>query len=255
LNDLRVLKGTAYAGLVVVALFILTILILPLTDAPATNASAQDLAKWVTDHRAELIAVTWISALSFAFLFLFFAGLRHLLARAEGLPPLLSNLGFASGAALVIVLWISLGFIAAAAYRTPDEANTAVIRALSDLTWVGFALSGFPTAIALIAFSLVVRRTGILPPSVAWLGFIVGAAHVLATMTTFAREGAYSLAGDVASTVPLLFYIWVAIVSATLLRRPPLAAPVAAPVVPTGPAPDPPTQSLQPTGPGDAPTG
>jgi hypothetical protein len=255
ISELRILRATAYAGLAVVGLFVLSALILPLTDAPATTSSAEEVARFTAEHRSELIAVLWITALGFAVLFVFFAGLRHILSAAEGVPPLLSGLGFASGAALVIVLWVSLGFWTALAYRMPEEANTAVARALTDLTWVGFAISGFPTIIALTAFSLVILRTAILPPFVAWAGFIVAAAHVLSTMTTWARSGAYSLSGDIATTVPVLFYVWLLIVSVALLRRPLLAAPAGAPAMPESRDPDPPTQSLTPSRPTDAPTG
>jgi hypothetical protein len=219
MSDDATIKMTSAAGLGVVLLFVVSSLILPLTDAPGSDASAQAVARYLGDNRGELLAVLYLSGLSFGLFLVFAGGLRYLLRRAAGgdATPV-PGIGFGGAIALVSILMAGFSLFVAAGYRV-SETDPALVRALSDAAWATFALSGVPTAVCVGAFSWLILRDRYLPGAVAWLGFLVAALHLLAAAAYAGSSGGLSLQGDVAVYVPLGFYLWVLATSVALARR------------------------------------
>ena len=115
---------------------------------------------------------------------------------------------------------VGLSILAAAAYRPGQPAET--IRALTDAGWVVINLgAGLPTAVSVAAFSLVLLRTRLLPRWVVGFGLLVSVAHLKerGTRAFLERGGFLAPEGAIAVVVPTLYYLWVLVVSLTLLRR------------------------------------
>jgi hypothetical protein len=68
------------------------------------------------------------------------------------------------------------------------------------------------------AFSAVLNRTRVASRWVVGVGLVVAIAHLVVS-GAFARGGPLSPVGEVPLLVPALYYLWVASVSVTLLRR------------------------------------
>jgi hypothetical protein len=219
MSDETTIKLTSAAGLGVVLLFVISSVILPLTDAPSTDASAQVVARYVGDNRGQLLAVLYLSGLSFGLLLVFAGGLRYLLRRAAGGDDTpVPGIGFGGAIALASILMVGFSLFVAAGYRV-GETDPALVRALSDAGWATFALSGVPTAVCAGAFSWLILRDRYLPAVVGWLGFLVAALHLLAAAAYAGSSGGLSLQGDVAVYVPLSFYVWILATSVALARR------------------------------------
>ncbi len=218
MSDESTIKMTSAAGLGVVLLFVASSLIQPLTGAPGTDAPPAAVSMYVADNRGALLAALYLSALGFGLFVVFAGGLRYLLRRAEGDASPVPGIAFGAAMALTAVLLAGFAVFAAAAYRV-GETDPGLVRALSDVGWATFALSGVPTAVCVGAFSWLIVRQRYLPGPVAWLGFAVALLHLLAAAAFAGSSGALSLQGDVAVYVPLGFYVWVLAVSVALARR------------------------------------
>lgn len=89
---------------------------------------------------------------------------------------------------------------------------------LYDLTFGLLAMSGMPTAIALIAYAGVVFRTRGLPFATAWIALVAAAAHVALLASFVIEEGFFSLQGEVIMTIPATLFLWIAVTGVALLR-------------------------------------
>ena len=210
----RIERLTAIAGLVVVALSLVN---LTLPPVPAGDAPATAFAGYYAAHRTAVLVVAYVAVLGAAVVVAFLAGLRDLLRRHEAGDGTLATTGLVAGVVEFTAVAVGLSILAAAAYRPGQPAET--IRALTDAGWVVINLgAGLPTAVSVAAFSLVVLRTRLLPRWVVGFGLLVSVAHLVVS-GAFARGGFLAPEGAIAVVVPTLYYLWVLVVSLTLLRR------------------------------------
>lgn len=152
----------------------------------------------------------------------FAAGVWSCLHRKPGADSFLSAC-FALGMVAMVALLLG-GFVAmfVLTYRAGPVAEA---RTLYDLTFGMLAMSGAPTAIALIAYAALIIRTGILARSTARIAVIAAVAHVLLLFTFLPRSGFLSLEGQVITAIPAALFIWIAATSIAMLRaRSPQAA-------------------------------
>jgi hypothetical protein len=218
MDEAKLTRLTAFAGLGVFVLFIAGNLVVPLTDAPSTNAPVERLVAFIFHHRRSLLADVYLNAVGFALFLCFAAGLRQWLRERAGAGEPFSAVGLVGAVALSTLLLVSVAFVVAVAYRSDTaRLDPQTTRTLWDLTFIFFALSGLPTIVCTAGFSAAILRTRALAPWVAWVGFVAAAAHVAGSLT-LAHRGAFALEGRVAEIVPLFLYAWIAVVSVMLLR-------------------------------------
>lgn len=217
--ELRLNRLAAIAGLAAVALVIASSIVLPITsNGPTTGSSPHRVASYIASHRHAIIVGLYLFSASLVLFVAFAAGLRARL-RAADPGDSFATAALAGAAVLAGVLLVGFAVLMALAYHAgharldPDTERTLV-----DISYATFALSGLPTVVAIGGFSVALQRTRLLAPWVAWLGYLVALAHVAASVT-FAQQGAFGLEGAVAAIVPVLFYVWLASVSAALLAR------------------------------------
>jgi hypothetical protein len=207
---------TAIAGLGAVVLYVAS---LPFAAPPpeSDHPAAVFVAYYAVNRTPTLIAA-YLAMLSAVSAIAFLAGLRDVLRRAEEPgESTMATVGLATGIVQFALVAAGIAVLAAAAYRPRQPAET--LRVLNDTGWVVINLgSGIPTALSVGAFAAVLRRTGVAGLSVVALGLVVAIAH-LVVAGAFARGGPLSPLGQVPLLVPALYYLWVACVSVTLLRR------------------------------------
>jgi hypothetical protein len=204
----RLSRGTGIIGLsAFVLIFTPIIAISTLGEPPFTATSEQAHAflvnasvSWARIANAALtvaaIALVW-----------FVVGLSLLLARAEGSPPWRSLAALVSGVLLPahVLLDASWG---AAAYRGA-ETEPGLARYAFDVGNLGFANVWVAMGSFAVACGWVVLSTRVLGRWLGWWAVVAGAGLVLARFVW--TTGAWYLPY-------LLFWIWVIIVSAQLIR-------------------------------------
>lgn len=186
MNARQLAAWAPYAGIAFVVLAIIGILFL--LDIPDADASDEDIADYLGDggrHARNIIGFYLCTLASLAFLW-FLAGLRSRLHEAEGMPGTLSALAFGAGllfTGLFLVSAVSMVAVAGGIEfgDVPEDVNGDFVRMLPQFGFGLLLVGGGFSAIGLIlATSVVVLDTGVLPSWVAWLGFLAALALVFA---------------------------------------------------------------------------
>ena len=176
-------RWAALSGIVFVVLMLTGAVFV--TDVPKPDASAQEIAAYLTDggnHTRNIIgAYMWVVG-GLAFLG-FVAGLRTVLRRAEGDPGTLSNLVFGAGTVFTAVWSASAAALAAVAYAVEFSdapvSNPDFVRVLPQMAGLLLLLGGgFAGILLLLATSVLIFRTGVLPRWLAWFGILAAIALV-----------------------------------------------------------------------------
>lgn len=163
-------------------------------------------------------AYMWVLG-ALAFLW-FLTRLRTVLRRAEGGTGTVSSLAFGAGVVFA-ALWIaSSAAFAAVAYavelRDAPVSDPDLMRVLPQMAWLLLLLGGgFGSLLLLVATSIVILSTGVLPRWLAWLGIVV----------------AIVLPFDViyVNIVPLLVWVLAAAIVLLMRREETTSAPATAP--------------------------
>lgn len=215
MSTARLNRLTAIAGLGAVALYIASV---PFTAPPPEADDAAVFAAYYAGNRTPTLIAAYLATLSAAVAIAFLAGLRDVLRRAEAPgESTMATVGLVAGVVQFALVAAGVAVLAAAAYRPRQPAET--LRVLTDTGWVVINLgSGLPTALSVGAFSAVLNRTRVASQWVVGVGLVVAIAHLVVS-GAFARGGPLSPMGEVPLLVPALYYLWVASVSLTLLRR------------------------------------
>ncbi len=162
---------------------------------------------------------------AFALWFVFFGGLRALIAGADPGLDFLGTTVFGLGAAISILGLVFLGMEAAATANAVSRPDNAVIYALF---MGGSVLNGAPTAIAIAALLGVsgwaLSRSHLLSSWAVWLSWVTSILVLLTVPALYRGDdmlGFYSADGLVADVLALLpLYVWTLAVSIAILRKP-----------------------------------
>lgn len=208
-------RFAAIAGIVSLVLYLVGDALI--FDLPPINSSAATLASYVASHQGQMLAFVYVWGATVAAALCFLAGVWSLLRRSDRVSELLATLGLGSGFVIWAIVLAGLAPVVAAGYlSTTLDPTTAKL--LITLALLGATLSAFPTAVSVGAFSALILRTGALPRWVGWAGVIVIVAHLLAA-GAFAESGFFSASVVSVFVAPPLYFLWVLLVSVTLLRR------------------------------------
>jgi hypothetical protein len=161
----------------------------------------------------------------FAVWFVFFAGLRALIAGAGSGLDYLGATMFGLGAATVIIGFVCIGLQAAATANAASRPDKAVIYALF---MGGSVLDGAPSAIPVVALLVVsgwaLSRSRLFSRWAVWLSWVISILVLVSVPTLYGGDslgGIYSADGLVAEVLAFLpLYVWTLVVSIAILRRP-----------------------------------
>jgi hypothetical protein len=185
-----------------------------IADIPSISAPAHTMATYVASHQTQFLLFVFVWGATVAATLSFLTGLWSILRHLNGASDVLATLALGAG----YVVWaIVLGGLVPAlelGYRSGQ--SEAVVKMLSDLALLGATLSAFPTIVSVVAFSLLILRTGAFARWVGWFGFVVGLAHLLAA-GAFAQDGFFSPSVVGVFVAPPLYFLWILILSVSLL--------------------------------------
>jgi Domain of unknown function (DUF4386) len=196
------------AGIIFVALmFVGTFFV---TDVPDADAPEQEIADYLADsdnHTSNIIGAYIWAVGGLAFL-CFLTRLRSVLREAEGGPGSLSNLALGAGVVYVAVWGVSAMTFAAVAYAVElgdaPVSDPDLVRVLPQMAWLILLLpGGFAGILLILAASVVIFQTGVLPRWLAWLGILM----------------AILLVFDVIYINIVPFLVWILAASIVLLMR------------------------------------
>lgn len=176
----------------------------------------------LTTSRSAVLGGTLLMFLSLPFLLAFLGYFVGLLARAEGSRPLAA--AWTAGAWLMLFAVIAAGTIPLAAIAWHSSAAApppTLVRLAFDIYSLSlYALSAPIAAASVLAPSVVIWRTRLLPRWLVWLGLLEVGSNIIELAGMSATKGA-DAAGYAAGIGPLAWIIWAAAISgAALAARP-----------------------------------
>jgi len=204
--------GLQSVGLIVVAYFVYGI-------QPNVGASAEALVTFYQGDRMRILIATVLSGFAVLNLMWFAAALRAALADAgqDGWGAAAT----ASSAALGGLLLLLITACAVLAYSIAGSGNPALLGGLNDFVWAGVVLSSFPRAMLAMSAAFGLWRAGLISNGL----FAVGVAAVLLLLlggTTWLSDGFWAPDGVYSRLVsPLIWLLWLMVVSRVLLTRSP----------------------------------
>lgn len=216
----------AATGIATVATTVVAIVLLTASGPPASGDSSQQVATFFLDHHHAVMAALWLASVSLGFNLAFYVLLGDTLRRKSEADAGLVNLGVLGGAVFIAIIFMGFAVLAQAAYRS-GSGDPATQRTLYDVYELSLTMTGVPTAVSLVALSVVLLRTRIFPAWLGWYGGVVAAVHLLSS-GSMATSGLFTPANIGGTIAPVAFEIWVLAVSILLLVRTPEEAPAAA---------------------------
>jgi hypothetical protein len=175
---------------------------------PSTTETAAQVAAYVDVHRTALLIAMAFNTIAVILWLGFGAGvwatLRTRQDRLDDIPLTAFAWGFITFITLLLAGFTAFWILVARSGAGADA------RLLYDLTFGLLAMSGIPTALALSAYAVVVRRTEALPLVTAHLAVIAAISHIALLASFFVRSGFFSLEGAVIMVIPGTLFAWIA---------------------------------------------
>jgi hypothetical protein len=205
-----------WLGLGGLGLALMSGLSFPFTGLDIPEESAQAAAEHFSAHRTEIIIASIGGVFCNALAVVVFAGWAYLL-RTPAWARALGIIGLTAMVLQLAVVSAAFAVLGGLAYTMP---GTNAISTGSELAWTVINLGGGPaTVVAVIAFTLALRRTGLSRSSWMWpLAVATTIAHTVVSMA-FASDGFMAPEGGVAIVVPLFYFAWIGGISVELLAR------------------------------------
>ncbi len=172
-----------------------------------------------THHRTAVLAGTLLTLVALAFLLWFLGYLRAFIADAEGAQTPLAGVTLAAWIALFVIILGGGIPLTAIVWRGADHVDASLVRLAFDANNLSlYAISATAAAMSVLAPSIVVWRTRALPRWLMALALVAVAVNIIELFGLFSRQGP-NAAGYAAGVGPLLWVVWVAALSITLLSR------------------------------------
>jgi hypothetical protein len=202
-------------------LFVVVVLIAFFTfgSQPKVDDSGSDIVSFFDGDRGRILTGLVIFAFSFVILAWFIGAIANALRIAgEG--------RLAVTAIVLAAVFIGVQFLTATlvaglatsiAGASADDEN--LLRALNTLSWSADAVSSFPLAGAVLAASVGLNRSRLLPSWHLWLG-VVAAILIVLRGTNWASDGFWAPSGDYAFITIIAGLGWTLVTSVLLFRAP-----------------------------------
>ena len=158
----------AVSGVVFSVVLLIVGLALTPAHAPNSISAGATIAQYVGAHRGELLLSYFLTALSVLPFFVFIAALYRLMRRAEGDDGWVALTALMGGIVGAALFFVSSSLWATVAYRPGQD--PAILRALTDASWITVAFSEVAFATFIGATSFAVLRTRVLPAWSGWVG-------------------------------------------------------------------------------------
>ena len=216
--DERGRRLDAATGIAAVAIYLVAV-VLPGVP-PGAGDTADEIARFFTEKRDELLIGNFLVGLSAAFLLWWLGSLRYWLRRGEGGEGRLSAAAFLAGGVAVALTLAGGAIEAGLAFKVGGQGDQALVRALFDIRSAFFAFASFGLAAMIAAASCSGARSGKLPRPVYWGGSVIAGLNAAAACALFAETGAFATGGIVSIVALFATLGWVVAVAVLMIRRP-----------------------------------
>ena len=186
-----------------------------LWDFPPTDATAAEITAYLGEDRTRGIVAMILNTVAVGMWLVVGAAVWLRMRRAAGGETFYSACFGLSFAAMVTLVFAGFVPFMVMLYRLPGVAEAKL---LYDLTFAMLAMSGVPTAVALVVYAEFVFRTRGLPRATAWFAVVGAAAHVVLLASFAVEEGFFSLQGQVITAIPATLFAWIFATSVALAR-------------------------------------
>ena len=206
----------AGAGIIGVLLAITYVLMPPHDPSyPYTGQAISALA----NHREAYLFKNLLGTLSFFFFLFFLGSLYNTLRRAEGGSGWLSILALGGGLLFAAVHSVESIVSYALGWHVAQAGNIEVVTALEDIGSLVAYYYAVPLAVMLVATSIVVYRTRVLPRWLAWVGFATGTVWLVGAVGVLDPQHGPLTAIGFGGGLALFFLVWAPATSIALMRR------------------------------------
>ena len=199
---------TTIAGITSVILFIIVSSLL--ADAPQINDSEEHILMWLQSNKTLVLSGSYIWGLCIIATFCFLTGLWSIL-KTKNENTILTSLGLISGFTIFAIALAGFVFLMTAAYRA-NSITPELAKLLNDFTLISVTLTGLPTAISIGAFTGILFKESIFPKWFSYYSILVIIAHLISG-AAFAESGFLSPSGIGVYCAPVLYYVWILLIS------------------------------------------
>lgn len=211
------MRAAAWAGVIGVACTTASAPIMPIWGFPGTGSSPLVVNTFVEGHHAGLVTGMVLNVVGVSLWLALGAGVwTHLQAAGDRNRAAAACFAFGCVAFVALILTGFLVFVVLVT-QLPGPENA---RLLYDLAFGLLAVSGAPTALSLTGFAIQVAQTRCLPAYTAWIAGLAAVSHAALVFSPFVHQGFFSLEGQVITAVPGTLFLWLLVVSITVLRHP-----------------------------------
>jgi hypothetical protein len=211
-------RWAAATGIGFVVLTVLAFLIVP--DPPAPDDGSEFILNFFIENDSDVMWQSFFYGLAGVLLLLFGGTLAGSLRRAGADPAGGLPATVAASAATAVALYL-LGVVSWGALASGVETmDQGVAYGLFQVGGFAFVLTNFPAAAFVLAASLGITRTGLMPAAVGWVGSVV-AVYLIVTAggRTLGDSDAFAAGGSLGVVAFLAFLFWVFVASVFLVQR------------------------------------
>jgi hypothetical protein len=177
------------------------------------------------DHRSGLLGGTVLTLVGLALLLWFLGYLRALLAGVEDEGAPLATVTVASWVALFVLVGAGSIPLNVVVWRGADQVDPTLVRLAFDAGNLSlYAITATAALLSVLAPCVVIGRTKVLPRWLLAIGAVEIAVNLVEIAGMFSRNG-WNAAGYAYGIGPIVWVVWVAAVSITMMLRRPDAAP------------------------------
>ena len=214
MNDRNWERWGALGGILFVVLVAVSA-ILP-GNPPMTSDSAKKISDFLVDHDDEVRWAGYLGALAVVPFFWWLGSVWRMMRRGEGGSPrlaVMAALGGAFGIAMATVGAVILSAIPIVGVRTLGLVTTRTLYVIATNLGVAtlFGIGAF-----LLAYSVVIIRSAVLPRIMGWLGVLIGIVCLVGGATVATDKDAVF---DVAFVGFIASLLWVLVVSIIMFVR------------------------------------
>ena len=166
-----------------------------LAGPPPAFTDGGRFVAYAGDHGALIISAALAFGVDFAFLFVWFTGVRDLLRRPGGVWTSISDIATYAYFAGVAIAMVGFGALIGAVVSAQVLGDPAVTRALWFGSFSVLHISLLPLALTQAIYAVAVLRTGALSRWTGWLGAIAALGAVAAAPAAYGGAGFYSTLG------------------------------------------------------------
>jgi hypothetical protein len=204
-------------GVVFAVFFVLGFLLIG--DSPGLDDSPEEIATYFDEERGKLLTVIVLFGLAIVAFLWFLGSVVHTL-RDEADESRLAATALGAGVVTTSIFGGIVLLNAALTFQIAEDGDAGVVAAVYDLAWVASTLISYPLAALVFATGIGAWRSRLLPAWFGWASAVV-AVVILASGTTWARDGFWAPDGLYnAYITPIVFVVWTVVASVLLLRRP-----------------------------------